>query len=86
MLGRYKSRVITSPPNQDTNSEDLSFQSLGVDGFPCTFQQSPESVHSHDKCQYFEYEKLKFHKQINCAWLIWAFSRFNSEITWIEKQ
>lgn len=40
-VGWNKSRVIRSTFNQDTNSEDLSFQSLGVDGFPCTFQQPP---------------------------------------------
>lgn len=35
-------------PSQDTNSKDLSFQSLGVDGFPCTLQEPPESMHPHD--------------------------------------
>lgn len=36
---------------EDTNGQDLPLQSLGVDGFPCTLQQPPESMHSHVRCQ-----------------------------------
>lgn len=88
---RQKGRVIDHNPNQDTNSKDLSFQSLGVDGFACTLQQPPESVHSHDNCSpkltrgIVNIQNWNPRQQVNCAGLFWAFSRINSEVTGMGK-